>query len=235
MWANLDVLWSRTCSTVKTNRNTVARAISSLERLGLGGPFYDPGPTPFSDFCGFETALAVLIDSQRGGKYSQSHKQWDSVRKVKSAVASFEKLSNHNPLSQLALLESERGYVRRFHFGQTASLWYQRFAAGCKARMGQDVRPNQALKTELWIEVLEACREKARLSQSVEEGDGWILAGAYLAFSYVLSLRGPEGFMFEISLLTEHQELRNGLVWLPIVGKVKGADSVNTYFLRSVP
>eukprot|EP00980_Cylindrotheca_fusiformis_P012245 scaffold2984_cov80-Cylindrotheca_fusiformis.AAC.3 len=235
MRANLDVLWSRTRSTVKTNRNTVARAISSLERLGLGGPFYDPGPTPFSDFCGFETALAVLVDSQRSGKYSQSHKQWDSIRKVKSAVASFEKLSNHNPLSQLALLESERGYVRRFHFGQTASLWYQRFAAGCKARMGQDVRPNQALKTELWIEVLEACREKARASQSVEEGDGWILAGAYLAFAYVLSLRGPEGFMFEISLLLEHQELRNGLVWLPIVGKVKGADSVNTYFLRSVP
>eukprot|EP00980_Cylindrotheca_fusiformis_P026529 scaffold16361_cov69-Cylindrotheca_fusiformis.AAC.2 len=235
MRANLDVLWSRTRSTVKTNRNTVARAISSLERLGLGGPFYDPGPTPFSDFCGFETALAVLIDSQRSGKYSVSHKQWDSIRKVKSAVASFEKLSNNNPLSQLALLESERGYVRRFHFGQTASLWYQRFAAGCKARMGQDVRPNQALKTELWLQLLELCRDKARLSRSEEEGDGWIMAGAYLAFAYVLSLRGPEGFMFEISLLFDHRDRRNGLVWLPIVGKVKGADSVNTYFLRSVP
>eukprot|EP00980_Cylindrotheca_fusiformis_P018324 scaffold5977_cov98-Cylindrotheca_fusiformis.AAC.1 len=235
MRANLDVLWSRTRSTVKTNRNTVARAISSLERLGLGGPFYDPGPTPFSDFCGFETALAVLLDSQRSGKYAVSHKQWDSIRKVKSAVASFEKLSNNNPLSQLALLESERGYVRRFHFGQTASLWYQRFAAGCKARMGQDVRPNQALKTELWLQLLELCRNKARLSRSEEEGDGWIMAGAYLAFAYVLSLRGPEGFMFEISLLVDHRDRRNGLVWLPIVGKVKGADSVNTYFLRSVP
>eukprot|EP00980_Cylindrotheca_fusiformis_P021721 scaffold8546_cov73-Cylindrotheca_fusiformis.AAC.4 len=212
MRANLDVLWSRTRSTVKTNRNTVARAISSLERLGRGGPFYDPGPTPFSDFCGFETALAVLVDSQWGGKYSQSHKQWDSIRKSRNGVMCGDSI-----------------LVKQHPFGTNDS------QLGCKARMGQDVRPNQALKTELWIEILEACREKARVSHSVEEGDGWILAGAYLAFAYVLSLRGPEGFMFEISLLAEHRELGHGLVWLPIVGKVKGADSVNTYFLRSVP
>eukprot|EP00980_Cylindrotheca_fusiformis_P022256 scaffold9158_cov72-Cylindrotheca_fusiformis.AAC.4 len=235
MRANLDVLWSRTRSTVKTNRGTVARTLSGLDAVGLGGPFYDPGPTPFSDFCGFETAIAVLVDSRREGKYQASHKQWDSIRKVKSAVASFEKLSNHNPLSQLTLLESDRGYVRRFHFGRSASLWYQRFAAGCKARMGQEVRPNQALQTALWIEVLEHCRNRARRALNAVQRAGWIMAGAYFAFAYVLSLRGPEAFMFEISLLSEHRDRRNGLVWLPIVGKVKGADSVNTYFLRSVP
>eukprot|EP00980_Cylindrotheca_fusiformis_P027728 scaffold22529_cov73-Cylindrotheca_fusiformis.AAC.2 len=233
--ANLDVFWSRTRSTVKTNKGTVDRALAGLLEVGLEGPFYDPGPTPFRDFCGFETAIAVLMDSQKGGKYHASHKQWDSIRKVKSSVASFEKVSNKNPLSQLTLVESERGYVRRFHYGQSASLWYQRFAAGCKARMGQDVRPNQALKTELWLLVLEFCREKARGAHSVQEGDAWIMAGAYFAFTYVLSLRGPEGFMFEISLLREHREISNGLVWLPIVGRVKGADAVNTYFLRSVP
>eukprot|EP00980_Cylindrotheca_fusiformis_P026333 scaffold15880_cov158-Cylindrotheca_fusiformis.AAC.3 len=235
MRANLDVLWSRTRSTVKTNKGTVERSLVQLAEVGLQGPFYDPGPTPFRDFCGFETAVAVLMDSRKGGKYSASHKQWDSIRKVKSSVASFEKVSNKNPLSQLTLVESERGFVRRFHYGQSSSLWYQRFAAGCKARMGQDVRPNQALKTELWVKVLEFCRERARAAGSIVEGDGWIMAGAYLAFTYVLSLRGPEGFMFEISLLQEHRALSNGLVWLPIVGRVKGADSVNTYFLRSVP
>eukprot|EP00980_Cylindrotheca_fusiformis_P013668 scaffold3515_cov126-Cylindrotheca_fusiformis.AAC.17 len=85
MRGNLDVLWSRTRST-------------------------DPGPTPFSDFCGFGTELVVLLDSQHngGGKYSDSHKQWDSIRKEKPTIASFEKLSKHNPLSQLTLLESEQ-------------------------------------------------------------------------------------------------------------------------------
>eukprot|EP00980_Cylindrotheca_fusiformis_P025576 scaffold14111_cov133-Cylindrotheca_fusiformis.AAC.3 len=214
--AILDVFWSRTRSTVRTNRSIVECTLREMDTLGLSGPFYDPGPTPFTDFCGFETAIAVLMDSLREGKYHSSHKQWDSIRK-------------------LTLLEAEKGYVRRFHFGQSASLWYQRFAAGCKARMGQDIRPNQALRTELWVQVLEFCREKARRSTSVSEGDGWIMAGAYFAFSYVLSLRGPEAFMFEIQLLRDHQEQTNGLVWLPIVGKVKGADSVNTYYLRSVP
>eukprot|EP00980_Cylindrotheca_fusiformis_P008540 scaffold1809_cov107-Cylindrotheca_fusiformis.AAC.4 len=233
--ANLDVFWSRTRSTVRTNRAIVVRTLHEMDTLGLSGPFYDPGPSPFVDFCGFETAIAVLMDSLREGKYNSSHKQWDSIRKVKSSIASFEKLSSHNPLSQLTLLETEKGYVRRFHFGRSASLWYQRFAAGCKARMGQDIRPNQALRTELWLKVFEFCREKARLSNSVSEGDGWVMAGAYLVFSYVLSLRGPEAFMFEIELLRTHKERVNGLVWLPIVGKVKGADSVNTYYLRSVP
>eukprot|EP00980_Cylindrotheca_fusiformis_P024834 scaffold12553_cov76-Cylindrotheca_fusiformis.AAC.5 len=233
--ATLDVLWSRTRSTVRTNRSIVVRTLRELDTLGLDGPYYDPGPTPFSDFCGFETAIAVLMDSLREGKYHSSHKQWDSIRKVKSFIASFEKLSSNNPLSQLTLLESEKGYVRRFHFGRSASLWYQRFAAGCKARMGQDIRPNQALRTELWVQVLEECRERARRSTSIAEGDGWIMAGSYFAFAYVLSLRGPEAFMFEIELLATHQERVNGLVWLPIVGKVKGADSVNTYYLRSVP
>eukprot|EP00980_Cylindrotheca_fusiformis_P006302 scaffold1352_cov144-Cylindrotheca_fusiformis.AAC.8 len=208
--ANLDVFWSRTRSTVKTNRGTVERTLASLTEVGLQGPFYDPGPTPFRDFCGFETAIGVLMDSQKGGKYHASqHKQWDSIRKVKSSVASFEKVSNKNPLSQLTLVEAERGFVQRFHYGQSASLWYQRFASGCKkARMGQDVRPNQALKTELWIRVLEFCRERARGARSVQENEAWIMAGAYFAFTYVLSLRGPEGFMFEISLLREHRRWR---------------------------
>eukprot|EP00980_Cylindrotheca_fusiformis_P026483 scaffold16272_cov71-Cylindrotheca_fusiformis.AAC.1 len=47
MRANLDVFWSRTRSTVKTNRGTVDRALTGLVDVGLQGPFYDPGPTPY--------------------------------------------------------------------------------------------------------------------------------------------------------------------------------------------
>ena len=79
------------------------------------------------------------------------------------------------------------------------------------------------------------CENEARVSTVFGEGAEWIMAGAYLVFIYVLSLRGPEGFMFEINLLREHAKLRNGLVWLPIIGKLKGDSNVRTHFLREVP
>jgi len=40
---------------------------------------------------------------------------------------------------------------------------------------------------------------------------------------------------FEISLMKKHQALNNGLVWLPIIGKLRGDDNSGVYFLRSVP
>ena len=54
------------------------------------------------------------------------------------------------------------------------------------------------------------------------EGSGWIIVGAHFVFALVLSLQGLEDFVFEIGLLTSHEELNNGLVWLPVVGELKG-------------
>ena len=51
----------------------------------------------------------------------------------------------------------------------------------------------------------------------------------------MLSLRGPEGFQIEISLLEKHKEMRNGLVWIPLVGKLKGDSQPGIFLLRSVP
>jgi len=41
--------------------------------------------------------------------------------------------------------------------------------------------------------------------------------------------------MFEISLMRQHLELQDELVWLPIMGKLKGDDNSGVYHLRSVP
>jgi len=86
--------------------------------------------------------------------------------------------------------------------------------------MGQDVRKDLALSTELWVKILEYFDEQARGSADFDVGASWIITGFYLATTYVLVLRGPEGFMFEISLLFKHRDLNNNLVWLPIMGKL---------------
>jgi hypothetical protein len=232
----LDAFWSRATGTVRNNRGTVKRNIEDLAKLGRPiGPYYDPGPTPSFDHAGYETALAVLMDTKRAGRYDVSHKQWDASRKVKTAIANFEKLHAHHPLSHLCLLNEENGSTMRFHFGGSSSLWYQRFAQGCKARMGQDIRQNLALSTALWLAFLNKCERNVRKSESFNKGTRWVIVGFFFATEYVLSLRGPEGFMFEISLLKEHRQLSNGLVRLPVLGKLKGDSREETHHLRAVP
>ena len=61
------------------------------------------------------------------------------------------------------------------------------------------------------------------------------MVGFYLAISVVISLRGPEAFMVEISLLQQCRLLNSGLVWIPLQGKLKGKDNIDIYLMRSVP
>ena len=73
--ANLDAFWSRASGTVKNTRSNVQRTVESLSMFGLSGPFFDPGPSASHDSFGYETAISVLVDSQKAGRYCLSHKQ----------------------------------------------------------------------------------------------------------------------------------------------------------------
>ena len=101
--------------------------------------------------------------------------------------------------------------------------------------MGQIIKKDLAVSVDLWKALLEKCEERIAMADNFEIGARWTMIGAYLTFIYVLSLRGPEGFQVEISLLRKHKELRNGLVWIPLVGKLKGDSQPGIFFLRSVP
>ena len=48
-----------------------------------------------------------------------------------------------------------KGYYTRWVDDPCASLWFQIFKEGCKLRMRQDWKPNQALSIKLMIKVLE--------------------------------------------------------------------------------
>ena len=101
--------------------------------------------------------------------------------------------------------------------------------------MGQEIKKNLALKSDLWIELLKGCESKMFGAEDFETGERWTMVGVYLTLIYVLSLRGPEGFQIEISLLRKYKEIKNGLVWIPLVGKLKGDTNPGIYLLGSVP
>ena len=232
---NLDALWSRARGTVQNNKGTVDRIINGFSPFGMYGPFYDWGPTPAFDHASYETAMALLIDSNRQGKHDSSHKQWDSSRKVKSAIGNFERASATSFWNNVAFVDDNKGSSTRLHCIPTSSMWYQRFAQGCRSRMGQVVKKNLAISSQLWKSLLIGCEKRIFEAEQFEDGAKWTMIGAYLTFIYVLSLRGPEGFQIEISLLRKYREIKNGLVWIPLVGKLKGDSQPGIFLLRSVP
>ena len=199
------------------------------------GPFYDRGPTPTYDHAGYETAMALLIDTKRPGKHDPTHKQWDSSRRVKSAIGNFERATAHAFWNNMAFVDDDKGTCMRLQCLPSFSMWYQRFAQGCQGRMGQIIKKDLAISVDLWKAMLDRCEGRMSQAESFEVGARWTMIGAYLTFIYVLSLRGPEGFQIEISLLRKHKDLRNGLVWIPIVGKLKGDSQPGIFLLRSVP
>ena len=233
--SNLDAFWSRARGTVRNNKGIVERTIEGFSPFGLFGPFYDKGPTPSYDHAGYETSMALLIDSKRPGKYDGSHKQWDSTRRVKSAIGNFERASSNYFWNNVAFVDDNKGTCLRLQCLPSFSMWYQRFAQGCRGRMGQIIKRDLAISVDLWKLLLGKCEERMLEAENFEDGARWTMIGAYLTFIYVLSLRGPEGFQVEISLLRKHKELHNGLVWIPLVGKLKGDSQPGVFLLRSVP
>ena len=231
--ANLDVFWSRAPKTVANELGNATRNIRNISFLKLSGPYYDPGPAPSSDSCGYEAAVSLLVDSQQPGRYHDSHKQWESVRKLRSTISNFERTSFG--VSQVALVADDNGSTTRFQGGGTSSYWSNRFTQGIGNRMGSDIRKNVAVSTELYVKFLNRFEDKIRMSDDEKEMGRWVIGGAYFCFSYVCSFRGEEGFLLDIKLLKEHRSLSNGLVWWPLIGKVKGDRKVRTYLLRSVP
>jgi hypothetical protein len=84
---NLDAFWSRARATVESNAAKIREGLRLSEALGLSGPYLSPGPLPLDDHCGYEVAMQMVSSSLNSGRYSVSHKQWDTIRKLRSSYS----------------------------------------------------------------------------------------------------------------------------------------------------
>ena len=98
----------------------------------------------------------VLASLEKGVSYSSTHKQFNTIRRLRSsylnqilalAIANFTTLT----------LADNQGttYSRLAAPDPCGSLWFQRFVVGCKKQMGQDWRPNRAVSVEIMGDPLE--------------------------------------------------------------------------------
>ena len=229
----LDAFWSRARPTVTANALKVREGLRISERMGMKGPYENPGPLPSFDHCGYEVAIQMVASSLEKGRYSESHKQWDTIRRLRSCYSNqirAAKEANSNPI---VLADTSGKLYQRIARDACGSLWFARFAEGCQKRMGQDWRPNQAISNELMHKLLSKVEERVRTSTSIREKEKWIMCGAYFCFCYVLSLRSPEGLMADLEGLIKFHDDTCEDVIIPLLGRFKGEHHAKQHLISS--
>jgi hypothetical protein len=232
----LDAFWSRASTTVKSNTYLMRTMIKSAEEnFGLSdGAVESPGPLSSEDHCGYRVAMQMVASSLRGGRYSGSHKQWDTIRRIRSVYSNQFRASARGNETSMSMTDNKGANVQRMTLDPCGSLWFQRFTEGCRKRMGQDWRPNRAISIELITEVLKAVEQKAWDSSTQDDKFKWIMAGGYFCFCFVVSLRSPEGLLCDLEGLLDHFDDSRPYVIITLLGKVKGEHHSRQHLLPCV-
>ena len=218
----LDAFWSRESSTVKANTRRAKKLIETASIFQIPGPFYYNGPLPLYDHCGYRIAVSMLQLSRNPGRHDNSYTQFDTIRAYRATYGNFMRSSPQNNSTTLSVGDFNGQYQQHITEDETGSFFFKRFMVGMRNRMGQIHKPNLALSIDLFIELIKGIHLK--LDQSIEEEDIhlWSSILTYIVISYVVSLRGPEGFLLDLDGLIEHWNRSDNYVTIALLGRLKG-------------
>ena len=231
---NLDAFWSRARSTVEANTAKMREGLAISESMGMRGTPKPPGPLPSFDHVGYEVAIQMVVSSLGKGRYSGSHKQWDTIRRFRACFSNQVRAAAEANSLCLVLADNAGGSYQRLAMDPCGSLWFQRFMLGCSKRMGQDWRPNQAISVEIMKLLLEKAEERARESDSALGRSRWVFAGTYFCICFVLSLRSPEGLMADLEGVIHFFDREPSEVVVALLGRFKGEHHTKQHLLTSV-
>lgn len=225
---NLDMFWSRATKTVSGNMSLLRREIRLSQEMELLPLEIARGPWPLNDSQGFQLAMVILKGSQEPGRYSDTHQQFDTVRRFRTVHHHMYESSivAHNGS---CCFEGEKDRPYTLSTSPTNSLLHRRFIQGLEERMGREVRQQKGLSTEVLGEILGNYR--LDLQSPIVSRDRKrfiIIAGAYFALLFGASLRGNEGLMLEsqglckyISVGKDMQKAEDSHVLAPLLGRFK--------------
>ena len=132
----LDAFWSRARSTVASNTRLMREMMSMAANLGFDPPVESPGPLPSFDHCGYKVAIMMVAKSTRPGRHSDSHVQWDTIRKYRSTISNQSRASRISNFTSWSMTDYKGTGYDRLTSESCGSLWFHRFSTGCRKRMG---------------------------------------------------------------------------------------------------
>ena len=207
----LDAFWSRSSSTVTTNAAMMrATMLTTTSMLGHSeGPYGDPGPLPAYDHCGYLVAMQMVASSRGKGRYSPTHKQWDTIRKIKTLFSSHYRATAKANTGAVTMMSTKGVGPQVLTQDPCCSLWFQRFSEECRKRMGQEWRPDKAISVRLVGELLAMVEQRVMDATETKDKVKWLLAGGYFCICYVVSLRSTEGLLCDVEGLLDHYNERS--------------------------
>jgi hypothetical protein len=234
----LDSFWSRATTTVEANAKTIQKGCKLSASIGLEPPYLEPGPLPDFDHCGYGVAAQMLLASQEPGKYSSLYKQFDTIRRFKSAFGNQVRASALANSDALAIGDAEGKTYQRICSDPCASIWFGRFITGCRRRMGQDWRPDEALSPRLIQALFRTLDEKVTDADNPVLLSRWVTARSLYAFLYVFSLLGNEGLLADLKGLRDEYEAGRAhdppYSTLALLGQFKGEQHCRQHLMYSV-
>ena len=232
---NLDAMWSRETATVLASLSGLKKQKRIAVELDLPMPGTGRGPWEMVDNWGMQTAISILRQSQEPGRNKAAYQQFDSVRRLRTAIFN-EAQVGIEAVGTLTFV-SERSNGMALCNGATHSIFFKMFMRGCEKRMGRFVMQDKALDIRILIEVLRNYRlesQDAEVSSSRRRNIKFF--AAYMGTSMSGALRGGEGFMMERSELVVNimKGKRDKLahVVMPLMGRFKSETGErNTMFI----
>ena len=150
--------------------------------------------------------------------------QFETVRRLRTAYGNFLRSSSKAGHLNCSIVDQDGSYTRLSQ-DPCGSLWLHRFAEGMANRMGKVY-----LTHKLIMRFFHVIENRIRDAKDQKSKHDLIIISTYCAVSYVLPLRGDEGFLLDV------KELRNNWLNHPdkylvitLLGKLKGEKNDNVH------
>jgi hypothetical protein len=220
--ANMDSFWSRASSTVTVNGDRVRAALVLSDSVDLQGAYENHGVMTYNDHCSYEVANQMLLASRKPGKHSAMSSQWETNQKLQAIYSNQSKsLVQFN--STVVALGDDREQAKQLVKDRCASLWFASFLTGCRRGKVQDLRPKEAMRTRLIVQMLKLVANQIEGAIESEGQMKWIVFGTFSVLAYVFSLQRAEYLLVDFKGMLKYEDKGNKEYFIdPLLGKVKG-------------
>jgi len=129
----------------------------------------------------------------------------------------------------------ETGHYTRLTHDECGTLWFHRFTEGMSNRMGKVHLPNVASSNELLLKVLQEVENRISGATETSSVHDWVIMSVYCVITYVLSLRGDEGFLIHLKeTLSNRNNHPDHYTVIAPLGRLKGSKIEAVHLFSSV-
>ena len=230
--ANLDALWSREPSTVRSTLTLCRQGGRIAASLGFKNRLFRPmGPHPLEDTFGIGAAIVMLHQSLAPGKYDK-HIQFVLVRKFRSAFSNVYHVTAEGQEAMVLAKDVRKMSVTKC---PTYREFFERFMRGMHKRMGEITRPDRAISLALMLE-LQRMLEQEWLNQN---NDRMIaMEASFYLVSFCCALRGEEVPLAHLHGVIKYWEAgetgEDKHMVVPLLGRFKGETGESYHLICSV-